>query len=42
MKTSTEGKDTESVCGGDSQHPPGVVSIWIHAEEELKHSPALC
>lgn len=29
-------KDTEGVCGGDCQHPPGVVSVWIHAEEELE------
>lgn len=29
-------KDTEGVCGGDCQHPPGVVSVWIHAEEELQ------
>lgn len=29
-------KDTEGVCGGDCQHPPGVVSVRIHAEEELQ------
>lgn len=29
-------RDTEGVCGGDCQHPPGVVSVWIHAEEELQ------
>lgn len=30
------GEDTETVCGRDCQHPPGVVSIWIHTEEQLK------
>lgn len=34
--TAAEGKDTEAVCRGDRQHPPGVVSVRIHAEEELK------
>lgn len=29
-------KDTEGVCGGDCQHPPGVVSVRIHAEEKLQ------
>lgn len=30
------GKDTETVRGGDGQHRPGVVSVRIHAEEQLK------
>ena len=32
----TGGKDTEAVCRGDGQHPPGVVPVRIHAEEELE------
>lgn len=30
------GKDTETVRGGDGQHRPGVVSVRIHAEKQLK------